>query len=572
MYLRFAVAAFIAASLLSLQGCDEHSYVSVWIVSGPDHVAPGEAATFVVTSKSTNWSPSFRYKMHWGDTAVVDTQTYSPGDTAHMVHTWSSPGRYAVWATAHLTESDSQISSSAARTVIVSSDADPVIDSARFRYLWRPTELVVFAHDPAGESLKLAVAWGDAKADTTGYRASPGSSRAIHSYADYGHKDVVFRVLSRSGAASAPETLSAYVTTIGGVVKYWLGSFDGSPAADSDVVYIIAPDYLFGLREVGSEYVWAGSFAGHLCYSGQTGHLYAGMQDGHLRALTRELVPAWRYPSDESITSRRWGPVAVRGSMLYVPCSNDSIYCLADDDTSATRRAAFSAAEVDAVVLDSDGNVYFGDGQGCLFKLTSGLELVRKVQLQSDGVIYAPVIGADGIVYCASSTNHVYSVAADGSVRWDVTLAGTCLRPVIGLDGLFAGTSTGILYKLDLSSGATLWQSQLGDGPLSPAPVLVTEGSAYVQTDDDRLYCINESSGDSVWVCNASDFLPSLPHTLRPSSTDVLSPTVDANGRIYLVGSGALYQLSSYARLDAGAPWPKWQHDLHNTGYVGGGR
>ncbi len=572
MLSRFAVAAITAAAILSLPGCDEHSYLSTWIVSGPDHVAPGEVATFIVTSKATNWSPTFRYVMHWGDTSIVDTVTRSPGDTGRMVHIWSFPGRYKVWATAHLTEGDSQISSSAAKTVIVSSDSDPVIDSAQFRHLWRPSDLVVFAHHPRGESLRLAVTWGDGRVDTTSYRPSPCSSRATHSYADYGHKDVVFRVLNRSGAASAPETLSAYVTTTGAVVKYWRGFFDGSPAADSEVVYIMASDYLFGLREEGSEYVWAGSFAGHLSFTGQTGHLYAGMQDGHLRALTKELVPVWRYPSDESISSRRWGPVAVRGNVLYVPCSNDSIYCLADNDTSATRRAAFSAAEVDAVVLDSDGNVYFGDGQGCVFKLTSGLDLVRKVQLQSDGVIYAPVIGANGVVYCASSTNHVYSVAAAGSVRWDVTLAGTCSRPVVALDGLFAGTTTGILYKLDLGSGATLWQSQLGNRPLSPAPILVTEGSAYVQTDDDRLYCISQSSGDSVWVCNAAEYLPSQPHLLRPQSAGVLSPTVDANGRIYMVGSGAFYRLSSYAHLDAAVPWPKWQHDLHNTGYVGGGR
>ena len=46
---------------------------------------------------------------------------------------------------------------------------------------------------------------------------------------------------------------------------------NGSPAADSDVVYIIASNSLVGLRETGSEYVWVGSFAGHLSYSGQTG-------------------------------------------------------------------------------------------------------------------------------------------------------------------------------------------------------------------------------------------------------------------------------------------------------------
>jgi hypothetical protein len=30
--------------------------------------------------------------------------------------------------------------------------------------------------------------------------------------------------------------------------------------------------------------------------------------------------------------------------------------------------------------------------------------------------------------------------------------------------------------------------------------------------------------------------------------------------------------LATQSPLDSLSPWPKWQHDLYNTGYVGGGR
>jgi outer membrane protein assembly factor BamB len=570
------VAALAAAVSLTVVGCDEHSYLIVSIVSGPDHVVPGEPATFTVTSRANAWSPTFQYEMHWGDTVTLTPKGHSAGDTDRMTHVWREPGTYQVWATAQLLKHQEYsylVDASPRRTVIVSSEYDPVIDSAMLHFLWRPTELAVWAHDPAGESLRLCLEWSDGYRETTAFAASPCQLRALRSYTGSGQCSVVFKALNKSGAVSAPETLAGTCNTNGQVVNFWRGTFDGSPAVVGVVVYIIAPNDLLGLRESSLAYNWPGQFAGHMSFSGQVNHLYVETEDGYLRAFTPGLIPVWWYPPRESVPGLQCGPAAVKGNTFYVPCSNDSIYCLIDSGTSATRGAAFSAAQVDAVVLDSAGNVYFGDGEGGLLKLTAGLNLVWRVQLQPEGVIYAPVIGASGTIYCTSALNYIYAVsAADGSVKWTAALAGTCYRPVVGSDGLFAGTTAGIFYKLDLGSGATLWQSPLGNRPLNPAPILVTGGSAYVQTDDDRLYCVNLLNGDSVWVCNAFEYLPPQPHIPRRFSGDVLSPTVDTTGWIYMVGSRAFYRLRAYAPLDASAPWPKWQHDLYNTGYVGGGR
>ena len=46
------------------------------------------------------------------------------------------------------------------------------------------------------------------------------------------------------------------------------------------------------------------------------------------------------------------------------------------------------------------------------------------------------------------------------------------------------------------------------------------------------------------------------------------------NGNIIVSGRHAMYCVAGNPAgpLDPLAPWPKWQHDLYNTGYVGGGR
>jgi hypothetical protein len=61
----------------------------------------------------------------------------------------------------------------------------------------------------------------------------------------------------------------------------------------------------------------------------------------------------------------------------------------------------------------------------------------------------------------------------------------------------------------------------------------------------------------------------------RTSATEYSqNPTILPNGDVIVAGVNALYCVagSHAGPLDPLAPWPKWQHDLHNTGYVGGGR
>jgi hypothetical protein len=52
------------------------------------------------------------------------------------------------------------------------------------------------------------------------------------------------------------------------------------------------------------------------------------------------------------------------------------------------------------------------------------------------------------------------------------------------------------------------------------------------------------------------------------------NPTILPNGNVIVAGGYGLFCVagSRAGLLDPRAPWPKWQHDLYNTGRVGGGR
>ena len=575
---RVAFCAICAvAALLFCSGCDEHwtyqQSLTLIIASGTSHVAPGDTAYFVITSKAANCDPTFRYLMHWGDSITSTANPHVPGDTYRMHHAYKYPGNYDVWADAKINAESSSIvvHASAHWTMHVSSSFDPVIDSAQFNCQWRPIELVVCASDPAGESLRLAVQWGDSLSDTTDFQGSPCRLTASHRYADSGQVEVVFRVLNKAGTGSAPDTLTGEADAGGEVIKLLAGAYSGSPVVAGDITYVVGPDGLYGLSDTSTLYVYPGSFVGQPSVSSQTLHGYIGSEDGHLHAFTQEIVPVWEYPPLDSITGWQWGPVAVNGNALYVPCSNDSVYCLLDNGDSVTRGAAFAVGPVEAVVLDATGNVYFGGDSGYLYKLTAGLNLVWRSRVQSQGIVLGPVIGAGGTIYCSSESKRVCAVdPGDGSIIWQQILGDVSYRLVVGSDGLYAASASGVLYKLGLADGKILWESRLGIEGLSAAPVLATGGYLYVQTDDDRLYCIQQLTGDSAWVCNAYRYL-TRGRRIHPTSA-ISSPTLNASGRVCVVGDGAFYVLNTQSELDFTSPWPKWQHDLYNTGYVGGGR
>jgi outer membrane protein assembly factor BamB len=579
----FFTVVLAAASVFLCTGCDEHSYLNVWIVSGPDHVVPGDTATFVITSRATNWSPTFRYVMYWGDESTRTVKSHVAGDTERMTHVWQYPGTYEVWATALLPQGDyGSVNSSAHKTVIVSSVSDPVIDSAQFNYLWRPIELVAFAHDPAGESLRLAVAWGDGQGETTGFQASPCRLSASHRYANPGDVKVVFRVFNKGGVASAPDTLSGTVSTYGEVSSFYLGSYSGSPVIASngseEIVYLVGPDGFQGLRPGGAWYTYPGVFVGHPSFSSQTAHIYIGSDEGWLYAFTPTLGLAWRYPDStgESLPGAAWGAAAVKGNALYVPCANESIYCLVDNGASVSRGAVFGAQAslVDAPAVDAGGSVYFSTDSGYLYKLTGGLNLIWSARLQAGGVVHGPVLDADGTVYCSSDSNRLYAVnPADGSVKWTATLDGAGPRPAVGSDGVYVGTLTGRFYRLDKTTGAVAWEKQFEAAEFASCPILTTSGSVCAVTSSDVLYSLDRLYGSTNWVCNCPKYLPRQGRFRPLHLTDYHpSPTVNAAGQVYVVGTDALYKLATYGQLDASSPWPKWQHDRYNTGYVSGGK
>ncbi len=543
---------------------------------------------------------STRYIVDWGNGLDTTEQSFLPGDTARVWHMWSDTGRYQVRARMLATigarpRLSDWCETETVQVVPYTPDSPPVLDSVGFHprpQVNQPCTLVVFAHDPAGDSLRVKVGWGTGDT-TTGFLASPCTARFAYVFTQPETVGVLVELIDWKGVMSSPETIYVPIVNTGGVIWWSFGQAMASPVVASDGVEdciyigIVDPGESYGFYAI-SALNWRirhtaqnpAASTGHPAYCAATQHIIVSGDEGAFYALNLDLSTAWEWPTGPWWD---WGAPAISGDKIYVGNEGDSMCYLIDSVTKGVRVAAYyvGAGIVDAPVIDAQGNVYFGTDSGYLYKLNPNLDTVLwRKRLLANGEIHCPIVGSDGTVYCESESSRLYAIdPVSGELRWTVPVEGDAFRPALGQSALFVGNSLGKVYSIDPATGAVNWQKQvsaLSDG-FSTTPIVAANGYVYFQNDADVLFCLTQADGIVVWYCDCPRYLPrsSRHGSKRLQLTDYPpNPTITASGNIIVAGGEAVYCVAGYPEcpLDPLAPWPKWQHDVYNTGCMGGGR
>lgn len=116
----------------------------------------------------------------------------------------------------------------------------------------------------------------------------------------------------------------------------------------------------------------------------------------------------------------------------------------------------------------------------------------------------------DGTIY-ATGNKMLHAFKSDGTQLWQ-SASGTAenLTPALSSSGiLYVGTgSTGMIYALNATTGATLWSYQTGVNPSYPvgpqygvltAPVIGADSTVYVGSVDGKIYAL-KSDGSLLWT------------------------------------------------------------------------
>ncbi|GAB6172979.1 hypothetical protein JCM15765_24570 [Paradesulfitobacterium aromaticivorans] len=167
---------------------------------------------------------------------------------------------------------------------------------------------------------------------------------------------------------------------------------------------------------------------------------------------------------------------------------------------------------VGSPVIDSDGTIYAGGGDGNLYAISSGG--AKKWSFATNGLWMkaSPAIGADGTIYTASSNDSkVFAIDKSGSKKWEFQLNGDYIdtTPSIGADGtIYVSSNGGKVYALT-PQGNEKWESLVGTAETSPIGI-GPDGTLYVGTSDNKLVALT-SDRNKRWEFQTTGPIESIP-------------------------------------------------------------
>jgi subtilisin family serine protease/outer membrane protein assembly factor BamB len=333
---------------------------------------------------------------------------------------------------------------------------------------------------------------------------------------------------------------------------------------------------------------------------GGDGTLYAGTRytDQGLLAFNPDGSLRWRSPHDW-ITSE---PAVGGDGTIYIGSRNGN-YGLSAVNPDGTQRWRFQTTdEVRAVAIGLGGTLFVGTfGEELLAVNPDGTEQWRLSLGEGYWSNPSLSIGRDGTLYTVARDDRLYAIRPDGGERWRIWRDGGFAPPAaIGADGaIYIGSQDeGHLYVFN-PDGTERWRFKTGWA--SHSPVIAADGAIYISAYDGSvapwpqhiLYAIN-SDGTMRWRFISRREITSTPAlgadgTIYLTSYTSLyaidrdgtlqwksptgyfvesSPTIGHDGTVYFGSNGGFHAVAGDTPL-ADSPWPKFRHDLRNTGASG---
>ena len=140
------------------------------------------------------------------------------------------------------------------------------------------------------------------------------------------------------------------------------------------------------------------------------------------------------------------------GAWGQIPVPVDSGLWSVNPDGSLKWVFATGSGVESTPALGSDGTIYFGSYDSCLYAVTdNGTSSTLKWKFRTNGPVdCSPTVDGDGIIYFGSRDSTVYALYPDGSIKWTFQGNGAFeSSPTIDGNGyLYIGSFDGNLYAL----------------------------------------------------------------------------------------------------------------------------
>jgi outer membrane protein assembly factor BamB len=537
---------------------------------GPDSCLKDTTYTFTAIAADPD-DDSVAVRFDWGDTTTSDWQGWLPsGDTVNLTHAWSDTGSYEVAVQARDQEFLSSGWSGAlvVRVVVPRTppDAPPAPTGPAKGGQDSSYAFAAVAFHPDSVTVSIRLAWGDG--DTSGWSplvACGESVRMSHRWSAPDTYAVTAQAKDSGNALSVWSAPHEIVIRPPDTLRVWRfklialegNAFHSSPAiGQNGTIYVGSADgCLYAVNPDGS-LEWrflTGDVVRSSPAIGADGTVHVGSYDDYLYALSPDGALGWSYATGGLIHS---SPAIGAGGTVYFGSLDRWFYAFNPDGSLNWRTLAGKAARASPAV-GADSTVYIGSDDGNLYALSPNGTI--SWEYRTGGIVNSsPAIGADGTVYCGSDDGYLYALNPDGTLKWRHGTGGYVqASPAVASDGtIYVGSYDSSFHALN-SDGTLRWRYETG-GSVAASPAIAADGTVHFGSFDRCLYALNPD-GTLKWRYETDGAIKS-------------SPTIGPDGTVYCTSDdGHLYALKGTSPL-AGPPWPKFHHDLRNTGRVGGGR
>jgi outer membrane protein assembly factor BamB len=525
--------------------------------------------SYVFKSVTTDrFGDSVSIRFDWGS----DTSDWSPfvasGESVAMSYAWPDAGPSEVTAQArdpqlHTTDWSDGL---AVDVILRAGPNTPTVPSGPIRG-GQETTYAFSASATHTQSIHVAIRfdWGDGDTSIWSDFMAPGEPVSMgHPWSAPGVYGVRAQAKDTGNALSGWSDAHTITIWPADTLRIWryrikegtLTSYYSSPAIGPDgTIYVGSQDnYLYAVNPDGT-LKWrfqAGDVVRSSPAIAPDGTVYVGSYDNRLYAINSDGTLKWSYLTGGNVPS---SPAIAADGTIVFGSSDGNIYALNPDSTRKWTYAAGQAV-YSSPAIAADGTVYCGSNDDYLYALTPAGALKWRYSTGRD-IQSSPAIAADGTVYVGSFDGFLYALNPDGTLKWSVLTNGQIhSSPSIAADGTVYFGSTDKLFYALTPDGATKWRYMTGDKVRS-SPAISSNGTVYFGSDDNNLYALGADSTLVWWY---------------PTDNDIeSSPTIGSDGKIYFLSNdGYLYALKGTSPL-ANSAWPKFHHDIKNTGRVGGG-
>jgi len=563
----------IALALVAASSCNKKANRAPEVPAvpaGSDTCFKDTTYTFTTVATDPD-GDSVAVRLDWGDSTTSGWSGWlASGDTVALTHAWSDTGTFEVIAQARdqkLLSSDSS-GGLTVRVVVPRTPPDapaaptgPVKGGQDSSYTFAAVAL-----HPDSITVAIRFAWGDGDtSDWSHFVASGESVKMSHAWSAPDTYAITAQAKETAGALSQWSDAHDIVIRPPDTLRIWrfkLAALEGgaiysSPAiSPGGTIYVGSADSSLYAVGAGGTLKWRYVVGDDIRSSpaiGADGTVYVGSYDDNLYAVETDGALRWSYATLGFIHS---SPAIGPDGTVYFGSLDHWLYAINPDGTLSWKTLAGKAAR-SSPAIGADGTVYVGSDDSYLYAVNPNGQ--RRWGYKTGGPVNSsPAIAGDGTVYVGSDDGCIYAVNPDSTLKWRYATGGTVrASPSIAPDGtIYAGSYDSCLYAI-YPDGTLKWRYATG-GSVDAAPAIATDGTVYFASIDRCLYALNP------------DGTPKWKWPFETSGAIKSSPTIGPDGTVYFTSDdGYLYALKGTSPL-ADSPWPKFHHDLRNTGRVGG--